>query len=112
MRAERETAPFKLPPQNLEAEQSILGGVLIENDALNTVVAFLEDGDSYREAHQKIFHCMIALSEKNEPLDLISLTNELKKKKELEEIGGASYLAGLVESVPTPANIAYSPRRG
>jgi replicative DNA helicase len=107
MKAELETASFKLPPQNIEAEQSILGGVLIENDALNTVVEFLEDGDFYREAHQKIFKCMITLSEKNEPLDLITLTNELKKKKELEEIGGASYLAGLVESVPTAANIAY-----
>ena len=107
MRPELETASFKLPPQNIEAEQSILGGVLIENDALNTVVEFLEDGDFYREAHQKIFKSMIALSEKNEPLDLITLTNELKKKKELEAIGGASYLAGLVESVPTAANIAY-----
>jgi replicative DNA helicase len=107
MRAELETASFKLPPQNIEAEQSILGGVLIENDALNTVIEFLEDGDFYREAHQKIFKSMIALSEKNEPLDLITLTNELKKKKELEDIGGASYLAGLVESVPTAANIAY-----
>jgi replicative DNA helicase len=107
MKAELETASFKLPPQNIEAEQSILGGVLIENDALNSVVEFLEDGDFYREAHQKIFKCMITLSEKNEPLDLITLTNELKKKKELEEIGGATYLAGLVESVPTAANIAY-----
>ena len=107
MRAELETASFKLPPQNIEAEQSILGGVLIENDALNIVIEFLEHGDFYREAHQKIFKCMIALSEKNEPLDLITLTNELKKKKELEDIGGASYLAGLVESVPTAANIAY-----
>ncbi len=107
MRAELETASFKLPPQNIEAEQSILGGVLIDNDALNTVIEFLKDGDFYREAHQKIFKSMIALSEKNEPLDLITLTNELKKKKELEDIGGASYLAGLVESVPTAANIAY-----
>ena len=107
MRAELETASFKLPPQNVEAEQSILGGVLIENDALNTVIEFLEDGDFYREAHQKIFKSMIVLSEKNEPLDLITLTNELKKKKELEDIGGASYLAGLVESVPTAANIVY-----
>ena len=106
-RAELETASFKLPPQNIEAEQSILGGVLIENDALNTIVEFLEDGDFYREAHQKIFKSMIALSEKNEPLDLITLTNELKKRKELEEIGGASYLASLVESVPTAANIAH-----
>jgi replicative DNA helicase len=107
MRAQLDTATFKLPPQNLEAEQSILGGVLIENDALNTVVEFLEEGDFYRESHQKIFHSMTTLSERNEPLDLITLTNELKKKKELDEIGGASYLASLVEAVPTAANIAY-----
>jgi replicative DNA helicase len=107
MRAQLDAAPFKLPPQNLEAEQSILGGVLIENDALNTVVEFLEEGDFYREVHQKIFHSMITLSERNEPLDLITLTNELKKKKELDEIGGASYLVSLVEAVPTAANIAY-----
>jgi replicative DNA helicase len=107
MKADLDATSFKLPPQNIEAEQSILGGILIENDALNTVVEFLEAGDFYREAHQKIFLSMIALSEKNEPLDLITLTNELKKTKELESIGGASYLASLVESVPTAANIAY-----
>jgi replicative DNA helicase len=107
MKADLDAASFKLPPQNIEAEQSILGGILIENDAINTVVEFLEASDFYREAHQKIFQCMITLSEKNEPLDLITLTNELKKTKELESIGGASYLASLVESVPTAANIAY-----
>ncbi|MEJ2067497.1 MAG: replicative DNA helicase, partial [Deltaproteobacteria bacterium] len=107
MKADLDATSFKLPPQNIEAEQSILGGILIENDALNTVVEFLEAGDFYREAHKKIFLSMIALSEKSEPLDLITLTNELKKTKELESIGGASYLASLVESVPTAANIAY-----
>jgi replicative DNA helicase len=107
MKADLDATSFKLPPQNIEAEQSILGGILIENDALNTVVEFLGAGDFYREAHQKIFLSMIALSEKSEPLDLITLTNELKKTKELESIGGASYLASLVESVPTAANIAY-----
>jgi replicative DNA helicase len=107
MKADLDAASFKLPPQNIEAEQSILGGILIENDALNIVVEFLEAGDFYREAHQKIFQGMITLSEKSEPLDLITLTNELKKGKELESIGGASYLASLVESVPTAANIAY-----
>ena len=107
MKADLDAASFKLPPQNIEAEQSILGGILIENDALNTVVEFLKTSDFYRETHQKIFQCMIALSEKSEPLDLITITNELKKSKELESIGGASYLASLVESVPTAANIAY-----
>lgn len=106
MRNEAEIASLKLPPQNIEAEQSVLGGILIENDALNRVLEFLEEGDFYREAHQKIFRSMVSLAEKNEPLDLITITNELKRRKELEDIGGASYLASLVESVPTAANIA------
>ncbi|UCC66090.1 MAG: replicative DNA helicase [Deltaproteobacteria bacterium] len=107
MKDDIDLASFKVPPQSIEAEQSILGGILIENDALNKVLEVLEDRDFYREAHQKIFHCMAALYERNEPLDLITLTNELKKTKELEEIGGASYLASLVDSVPTAANIVY-----
>ncbi len=107
MKGDVDLAFFKLPPQNIEAEQSILGGILIENDALNRVLEVLEDKDFYREPHQKLFNCMIALYERNDPLDLITLTNELKKRKELEEVGGASYLASLVDSVPTAANIAY-----
>ncbi|RLB05045.1 MAG: replicative DNA helicase, partial [Deltaproteobacteria bacterium] len=106
-KAEVDLTSLKLPPQNIEAEQSILGGILIENDALNRVLEVLEDKDFYREAHQKIFQCMVALYERNELLDIITLTNELKKKKELDEIGGASYLANLVDSVPTAANIVY-----
>ncbi|MBW2039613.1 MAG: replicative DNA helicase [Deltaproteobacteria bacterium] len=107
MKGDIDLASFKLPPQNTEAEQSILGGILIENDALNRVLEVLENRDFYREVHQKIFHCMVALYERNEPLDLVTLTNELKKTKQLEEVGGASYLASLVDSVPTAANIVY-----
>ena len=106
-KADSEVTSLKLPPQNIEAEQSILGGILIENDAINTVVEFLDETDFYREAHQKVFQCMILLSERHEPLDLITVTNELKKRKDLDEIGGASYLASLVDSVPTAANIAF-----
>jgi replicative DNA helicase len=97
----------KVPPQNPEAEQSVLGGILIENEALNKVVEILNSDDFYREAHRKIFKSMIALSEKNEPSDLITLTNELKYQNLLEEIGGASYLTSLIDSVPTAANIEY-----
>jgi replicative DNA helicase len=97
----------KVPPQNTEAEQSVLGGILIENEALNKVVEILNSDDFYREAHRKIFKSMIALSEKNEPSDLITLTNELKYQNLLEEIGGASYLTSLIDSVPTAANIEY-----
>ena len=97
----------KVPPQNTEAEQSVLGGILIENEALNKIVEILDSDDFYREAHRKIFKSMIALSEKNEPSDLITLTNELKYQNLLEEIGGASYLTSLIDSVPTAANIEY-----
>jgi replicative DNA helicase len=97
----------KVPPQNTEAEQSVLGGILIENEALNKIVEILDSDDFYREAHRKIFKSMIALSEKNEPSDLITLTNDLKYQNLLEEIGGASYLTSLIDSVPTAANIEY-----
>lgn len=97
----------KVPPQNTEAEQSVLGGILIENEALNRVLEILNCEDFYRDAHRKIFKSMIALSEKNEPSDLVTLTNELNYQNLLEEIGGASYLASLIDSVPTAANIEY-----
>jgi replicative DNA helicase len=100
----------KVPPQNTEAEQSVLGGILMENEALNKVVEILNCEDFYRESHRKIFKSIINLSEKNEPSDLITLTNELKYENLLEEIGGASYLASLIDSVPTAANIEYYAR--
>jgi replicative DNA helicase len=100
----------KVPPQNTDAEQSVLGGILIENEALHKVVEILNSDDFYREAHRKIFRSMIALSEKNEPSDLVTLTNELKYQNLLEEIGGASYLTSLIDSVPTAANIEYYAR--
>jgi len=97
----------KLPPQNLEAEQSVLGGVLIENEAINRVTEILDAEDFYRDAHRKIFNALINLSERDEPADLITLTNELRKTDHLDSIGGASYLASLIDSVPTAANIEY-----
>ncbi len=97
----------KLPPQNIEAEESILGGILIENEAFNKVMEILSADDFYREAHRKIFNALINLSERDEPADLITLTNELRKIDQLDSIGGASYLASLIDSVPTAANIEY-----
>ncbi len=97
----------RLPPQNLEAEVSVLGGILLENEALNQVLEILQTGDFYREAHRKIFSAMIQLYERNEPVDLITLSEVLKKKDELEAVGGLEYLNQLVNSVPTAANIAY-----
>ena len=97
----------KLPPQNLEAEQSVLGGVLIENEAVNKVMEILHGEDFYRDAHRKIFNALITLSERDEPADLITLTNELRKANQLDSVGGASYVASLIDSVPTAANIEY-----
>jgi replicative DNA helicase len=97
----------KLPPQNVEAEQSILGGILIENEALHKVMEILTVDDFYRDAHQMIFNAMLDLLERGEPADLITLMNELRKLNQLDSIGGASYLASLTDSVPTAANIEY-----
>ena len=95
----------KLPPQNLEAEQSILGGILIDNDAIDTVIEILTTQDFYKESHKKIFDCMAGLSERSQPIDIITLTEELKKKNILDEVGGISYIGYLTDSVPTAANI-------
>src|SRR4030043_192154 len=107
---EAEFSSHKLPPQHIEAEQSILGGILIENEAINRVTEILDADDFYRESHRKIFDALINLSERDEPADLITLTNELRKTDQLDSIGGASYLASLIDSVPTAANIQYYAR--
>jgi replicative DNA helicase len=97
----------KVPPQNREAEQSVLGGILLDNLALNTVLELLETSDFYSEAHRKIFASIIELSNRNEPCDLITLSNILKDQKRIEQVGGTAYLASLVDNVPSAVNIAY-----
>jgi len=97
----------KLPPQNLEAEQSILGAILIDNDALPKTLEILDPEDFYKLSHRKIFNAMSELFERNEPIDLVTLTDYLKKKDELDGTGGISYLSSLVNMVPTAANIKY-----
>jgi replicative DNA helicase len=104
---EADLSSHKLPPQNIEAEQSILGGILIENYAVNKVMEVLAPDDFYRESHRKIYKALIDLSERDEPADLITLTNELKNNGHLDSVGGASYIASLIDSVPTAANIEY-----
>jgi len=107
---ETELSSHKIPPQNIEAEQSVLGGIFIENEAINKVMEILSPDDFYRDAHRKIYDTLIDLSERDEPADLITMTNELRKKNQLDSIGGASYLAFLIDSVPTAANIEYYAR--
>ena len=97
----------KLPPQNLEAEQSVLGSMLIDKDALLEVTEILSAEDFYREVHQDIFRAIIHLSDKNEPVDLVTVCEELEKKNLLEKVGGAAYLATLANITPTAAHAAY-----
>ncbi|HEY3302599.1 MAG TPA: replicative DNA helicase [Candidatus Binatia bacterium] len=100
----------KVPPQNLEAEASVLGGILLENEAINRVLEILAPVDFYRESHRKIFRAMMELTDRNEPADLITLSELLKAKGELEAAGGSTYLASLADQVPTAANIAHYAR--
>jgi replicative DNA helicase len=93
-----------LPPQSIEAEESLFSAILIDNEALQDVVEVLTPPDFYRPAHQKIFSAITDLYAQNEPIDLVTLTNHLRKGKILEEVGGAVYLAGLVSSVPMAVN--------
>lgn len=97
----------KVPPQNLEAERAVLGGVFLDGDALNRVVEILEPPDFYREAHQKIYSAILSLYQANEPIDLLTVADALKSSSQLETIGGAHYLATLADSVPTAAHIAH-----
>ncbi len=97
----------RIPPQNLEAEQSVLGAILLENEGLAKAMEIVMVDDFYRDAHRRIFQRMLDLDERNEPIDLITLSDELSRKNELEAVGGSSYLAALVESVPTAANIRH-----
>jgi len=94
----------KVPPNSVDAEQSILSAVLIDNQVLPEVLEVLSPQDFYREIHGKIFKAMVDLFERNEPADLITLTNLLKQQGQLEAVGGASYLADLVDVVPMAVN--------
>src|SRR5579883_34271 len=97
----------RLPPQNLEAEQSILGAILLENEAITKALELITEQDFYRSSHRKIYQAMLDLSERGEVIDQITLTDHLQVRGDLEAVGGATYLAELVQIVPTAANIRY-----
>lgn len=96
-----------LPPQNLQAEYNVLGAVFIDNDCIAKVLEVASVEDFYRSAHQKIFAAMVELFEKSEPMDLLTVSERLKKKKALEEVGGIDYLTYLEENTPTSARVTY-----
>ena len=94
-----------VPPQNLEAESCVLGAILLEAEALQIVKHHLDATDFYRESHRKIFRAMIELVHQHEPVDLITLSDFLKRKSDLEAVGGTAYVASLADFVPTAANV-------
>jgi replicative DNA helicase len=98
---------LKVPPHHVEAEQAILGGVLINNEAMNQIVDILSPDDFYREAHVALFDGMTRLYQRGEPIDIITLSEILTQKKTLEKAGGTDYLALLVQAVTTSAGIVY-----
>jgi replicative DNA helicase len=100
----------RIPPQNVEAEQAVLGAIFLEPASLTLASEVLIPEDFYRAAHQKIFKAMLTLSDKGEPVDLITVTSELADAKLLEEVGGVSYLSDVANSVPTASNIEYYAR--
>ena len=97
----------RVPPQNIEAEQAVIGGMLIEKEAISKVAEFLKADDFYREAHRLIFEAMLELFNKNEAVDLVTVTEALRKNDKLEAVGGIAYITSLANSVPTAANINY-----
>lgn len=98
---------YRLPPQSIEAEASLFSAILIDNRVLNEVIEILRPSDFYKSAHQKIFETIIDLFEKNEPVDLATLANRLNDRGILEEVGGGTYLAKLVNEVPLAVNAKH-----
>ncbi len=97
-------------PHNLEAERSVLGAILVHNDAFNTAAQVIESRDFYRDAHRRIFDRMITLSERNEAIDFVTLKEELSRGGDLDDVGGPAYIASLVDGVPRATNVEYYAR--
>ena len=100
-------AKERIPPQNLEAEQSLLGSLLIDKDAVTKIADRAKPEDFYRESHQHIFEAMLQLYERHEPIDILSMGNRLEEQSLLQRVGGRAYLVELSNMVPTSANVAH-----
>lgn len=103
----KNTEHLRVPPHNLEAETSVLGSLMLDKDAIIKIADLLKVGDFYKDDHNLIYETMLSLYEDREPIDVLSLSNKLEEKGQLERIGGSSYLAALVNSVPSATNVAH-----
>lgn len=97
----------RIPPQDLVAEQSVIGSMLLDKNAIVKVVEKVQPDSFYRDAHRVIYEAILDLFDKGEPIDLITLTNALRRAGKLEDVGGSVYIADLLNSVPTAANVEY-----
>ncbi|MCX5714320.1 MAG: replicative DNA helicase [Candidatus Omnitrophica bacterium] len=102
-----ETFLEKIPPQNLEAEAAVLGSMIIDDEAISVAVESLDEEVFYKDSHRRVYEAIVDLYNSNKPVDLITLTDELKRREILDAVGGASFLTGLANSVPTAANISH-----
>jgi replicative DNA helicase len=103
-------APDRTLPHNLEAEKCVLGAILINNHAFNQAAEVIDAADFFRDAHRRIFEKMVGLTDRSEPVDLVTLKDELDRSGELDEVGGPAYIAALTDGVPRTANIEYYAR--
>src|SRR5262245_58771309 len=97
-------------PHNLEAERSVLGAILLNNDAFNLAAEIVDFGDFFRDAHRRIFDKMVKLVERGDAIDLVTLKDELARSGEIEEVGGPAYIAALVDGVPRSTNVEHYAR--
>lgn len=98
---------LKLPPQDIDAERSVLGALMLDKNAIINVADLITSSDFYQPAHSKIYETILELYAKNEPIDILSVTSKLKHQKQLHEIGGSGYLTELINSVPSAAHIGH-----
>lgn len=96
----------KIPPQQIEAEQSLLGGIMVDSSGLPAALEVLKGDEFYKDSHRTIFRAIQDLFEQNEPVDILTVTNLLDERKQLESIGGASYIAALTDAMPTASNVS------
>ena len=104
------TAPERTLPHNLDAERSVLGAILIDNEAFNVAASVIDARAFFRDAHRRIFDRMVALSERSQPIDLVTLKEELERAGELDDVGGPAYIAALLDGVPRTTNVEYYAR--
>ncbi len=97
----------RVPPQSIEAEQSVLGAMLLDKEAISKVTEILNAEDFYREAHRVIYNAMLELYNKNEAVDMITITDILRRDNKLDDVGGIAYITSLANAVPTAANVKY-----